>query len=90
MRFSRTRPILLWLSRSNNGVRFFAAYADGKIRTRDLASGESSAATCPCVPSGLQALDADSVFGLNQAGREPLFLFDGMNNRIVFVARGDQ
>jgi WD40 repeat protein len=74
---------------SIDGRRIFAAYADGKIRTRDLATGESFATVCPCLPTGLQPL-SNSVFRLNQVEPGPVFLFDGLKNRVLFVAGGDQ
>lgn len=74
---------------SIDGRRIFAAYADGKILTHDVASGESFVSVCHCVPTGLQPLH-NSVFRLNEVEPGPVFLFDGLKNRVVFVAGGDQ
>lgn len=79
-------PIALNVSR--DGRRFFAGYGDGTIQTRDVASGELFTASCPCHPTGLYPLQGDSIFRLNSS--MPLFLFDAANNKVLFVARGDQ
>jgi hypothetical protein len=78
------------LSFSDDGSRFFAAYTDGRVRVRSLVSGAASVSACPCVPDRLQPLHGDSLFALNQPGQGPLFIYDGVNNRVVFVGRGDQ
>ena len=82
-----TAPVALYVSR--DGSRFFAAYAEGTVRSLS-ASGDASSAACPCVPDRLQPLHGDFLFALNPSGQGPVFIYDGMNNRVVFVARGDQ
>jgi len=87
--FSERSGSPLAVAFSRQGRRFFAAYSDGTIWSHDLASGESSSVVCACVPTILQSTDGDSVFLLNEPINGPLFLLDGGNNRIVFVAKGD-
>ncbi len=84
-----SRPVLA-VSFSSDGARSIAVYADGTVSTRTLATAESSVATCPCTPDGLQPLAGRSVFALKQGGPGPLFLYDGLQNRVVFVAGGAQ
>jgi hypothetical protein len=63
----------------------------GNVFVFDPKGSQRATYACPCAPSGLQRLNGNSVFLLNDvSGDNPLWLFDGdsATPRVVFIPAG--
>lgn len=79
-------PVAVSLSRDNR--RAFVANADtATVAVLDLAGGPAALVACPCNLAGLERLEGNAVFRLNELSAEPLWVFDGdaPEARVVFI-----
>jgi hypothetical protein len=73
---------------SPDAARAFAATADGEILVLALEGGDLARLACRCRPTGFHRLADHSLFQLNEAGSEPIWLLDAAAQpRLWFVPR---
>jgi WD40 repeat protein len=72
---------------SPDGTRAFTANARGTVAVIDLGTGSAAAVSCQCSPTGLEPLNATSLFRLTEISDRPVMLFDASTStpRIWFV-----
>lgn len=61
---------------SPDGTRAFTANARGTVAVIDLSTGSAAAVSCQCSPTGLEPLNATSLFRLTEISDRPVMLFD--------------
>jgi hypothetical protein len=65
-----------------------AASADGEVLVLALEGGEPARLACRCRPTALHRLAGGSLFQLNEAGNEPVWLLETAGQpRLWFVPR---
>lgn len=72
---------------SADGAHAFSINSSGTASTIDLQAGTLAAVSCQCSPTGLQPLNSEPLFRINEISSRPLLLFDGSGSepRIWFV-----
>lgn len=69
-----SRPVAV--ETSLEGDRAFVAGSSGTILAVDLATGDRTALTCRCTPTGLARLNGRAVFRLTEPSADPLWVLD--------------
>jgi hypothetical protein len=73
---------------SAGAAQALAAYADGEVLVLVLEGGEPARLACRCRPTALHRLAGGSLFQLNEAGNEPVWLLETAGQpRLWFVPR---
>jgi hypothetical protein len=75
---------------SPDGSRAFAAYTSGAVSVFDTLAGTSTTTFCQCKPTGLDPLQAGTLFRLTEPAGAPVMLFDASQPepRFWFIPAG--